>query len=168
MALFEYLILTVHPHVCGEHMALEDSESVGDGSSPRVWGALAVNAQADVQDTGSSPRVWGASTSSVTALPRWRFIPTCVGSIRCKSACYRAYTVHPHVCGEHADIVSVKLPAVGSSPRVWGACCHRRQAERPGRFIPTCVGSIHRADALHFQPTVHPHVCGEHFTTPRP
>jgi len=30
--------ITVHPHVCGEHVIAEDAAAGMDGSSPRVWG----------------------------------------------------------------------------------------------------------------------------------
>ena len=51
--------LTVHPHVCGEHLLL--------GLYP-----ITLN--------GSSPRVWGTHAMPFTIAPQARFIPTCVGN----------------------------------------------------------------------------------------
>ena len=73
-------IITVHPHVCGEHSAqtfasrrfgrfiptcvgnmAEDEEEpeAAFGSSPRVWGTLNVTRKVFCIRIGSSPRVWG-------------------------------------------------------------------------------------------------------------
>ena len=71
--------------------------------------------------------------------------------------------VHPHVCGEHANILGGVLSNYGSSPRVWGTCYGFHEIEHSifgssprvwgtyrfrkldfahNRFIPTCVGNM--------------------------
>ena len=52
-------MMTVHPHVCGEH-------------SPGLYTAIPVS--------GSSPRVWGTLSVYVLNSGIKRFIPTCVGN----------------------------------------------------------------------------------------
>ena len=71
---------TVHPHVCGEHILIA---------------ALALS------EAGSSPRVWGTRVGHKQQGLRHRFIPTCVGNTTLYSGFDIAYSVHPHVCGEH-------------------------------------------------------------------
>ena len=133
----------VHPHVCGEHVAVAEAHVGRSGSSPRVWGTCAL-------------------VSSRHSVPR--FIPTCVGNIHFHTArlCWTA--VHPHVCGEHFPPVQFRHLAAGSSPRVWGTCYGRLSAPQTGRFIPTCVGNMRYMPARLSRVAVHPHVCGEHAT----
>jgi len=71
----------VHPHVCGEHF--RDRINV-------------------VNLHGSSPRVWGTFIESSCSIAMERFIPTCVGNIGLLHFWHSSFTVHPHVCGEHA------------------------------------------------------------------
>ena len=73
-----------------------------------------------------------------------RFIPTCVGNMPAMRRSPAQWTVHPHVCGEHAPAATRRGDAA--------------------RFIPTCVGNIAANDAVGAAPTVHPHVCGEHMS----
>ena len=91
--------ITVHPHVCGEHILTTISIT---------------------EIIGSSPRVWGTSILRPGAPARSRFIPTCVGNIQTPVHGSRWPSVHPHVCGEHVDPPRQQAEADGSSPRVWG------------------------------------------------
>ncbi|SUX88784.1 Domain of uncharacterised function (DUF2825) [Chromobacterium violaceum] len=68
----------VHPHVRGEHGKKHRREEMGDGSSPRAWGAPRFRRRA-----GSGRR----------------FIPTCVGSTASTGEQPRTPPVHPHVRG---------------------------------------------------------------------
>ena len=54
-----HIARAAHPHVCGEHAGSRQASKSVDGSSPRVWGALA---------------------PALPTLTRYRLIPTCVGS----------------------------------------------------------------------------------------
>ena len=153
--------ISVHPHVCGEHVLAVVSYRAFRGSSPRVW--------------GTSDYRWRSSSNL-------RFIPTCVGNIITSRHRGRIRAVHPHVCGEHMSNIHPIQRIPGSSPRVWGTFpnCNRGQSDI--RFIPTCVGNITVCEVccpiVRFIPTcvgnikthsiedtrfaVHPHVCGEH------
>ena len=133
--------LPVHPHVCGEHLALFIDLSFQDGSSPRVWGTY---------------------FPFKFAVPFPRFIPTCVGNISSRESITYLLTVHPHVCGEH-NLIGRKIEdRNGSSPRVWGTSAPTLYKALNERFIPTCVGNIGKVKTICPRPPVHPHVCGEH------
>ena len=73
------MIITVHPHVCGELTKANVSYEANDGSSPRVWGTPYDRCEAVLSD---------------------RFIPTCVGNSLSIHDAPVLNTVHPHVCGE--------------------------------------------------------------------
>ena len=110
---------------------------------------------------GSSPRVWGTVLEPATTRVAARFIPTCVGNGWLSWLACLAAAVHPHVCGERADIIAVGRNRSGSSPRVWGTAGVRVGLRQMWRFIPTCVGNGSRAITTITARSVHPHVCGE-------
>ena len=91
--------ISVHPHVCGEHI---------------------VSFRTAFSISGSSPRVWGTSTALTETSAGYRFIPTCVGNMIVYRVIVNQITVHPHVCGEHPVRSSFDSSLIGSSPRVWG------------------------------------------------
>ena len=71
---------TVHPHRCGENLALQVSLCAHDGSPPQVWGKLICFVKAIIS-------AW--------------FTPTGVGKTA-HTAFYGAnIAVHPHRCGEN-------------------------------------------------------------------
>ena len=113
-------LLTVHPHVRGEHSGIEAGEGWACGSSPRAWGTRGIDA---------------------SVLRPYRFIPTCVGNTCATSTRWRAMSVHPHVRGEHAVIMMPAAIVDGSSPRAWGTLLDARCVHAYRRFIPTCVGN---------------------------
>ena len=96
------LLVTVHPHACGEHF---------------LFAILRVSA------FGSSPRLWGTSDAYQTESERAGFIPTPVGNIVSKQILTAKKTVHPHACGEHIVFAVVTTIFFGSSPRLWGTFC---------------------------------------------
>ena len=112
--------VTVHPHVCGEHL-----ENVIIPSST----------------AGSSPRVWGTRIKTYRLYRSLRFIPTCVGNTIHLNKLLIFYPVHPHVCGEHAPFSGAFSCSNGSSPRVWGTLEAILLYLHIKRFIPTCVGN---------------------------
>ena len=73
-------LLSVHPHVHGEHSI----------SRSTIW-----------YSSGSSPRTWGTLTTARSLSSRYRFIPTYMGNTRFKAVERDVSTVHPHVHGEH-------------------------------------------------------------------
>ena len=88
-----------HPHGCGENAlaVVRCLETVG--SSPRVWGKLALDA----------------------AGPGYiRIIPTGVGKTGHADERVAGQTDHPHGCGENAFVLRSCCRSSGSSPRVWG------------------------------------------------
>ncbi len=50
---------------------------------------------------------------------------------------------------------------LGSPPRVWGHFDHRMEVLAPGRFTPTCVGTLTPFLNARVTISVHPHVCGD-------
>ena len=135
------ILQTVHPHGCGEHGLALAVNSSACGSSPRVWGTLAV------------------LPAQVLAL---RFIPTGVGNIAQPQGRPAAVLVHPHGCGEHMRCLAASRSAAGSSPRVWGTSIKSPSSTPRRRFIPTGVGNIQSSNANSPPSAVHPHGCGEH------
>ena len=70
------------------------------------------------------------------------------------------------MCGEHAGVLYAVNPAVGSSPRVWGAPRTELGGKTNDRLIPTCVGSTPGPEDNSARCAAHPHVCGEHCLPP--
>ena len=112
---------TVHPRVCGEHGPRRRGSGMCRGSSPRVRG---------------TPFRQGATSSN------GRFIPACAGNTMKMFWPSVRRTVHPRVCGEHAQL------------RRYGFQCKR--------FIPACAGNTQEITVDWSANTVHPRVCGEH------
>ena len=73
--------LTVHPRVCGEHVASAHQRPGSAGSSPRVRGTPFIDRRTDLT---------------------LRFIPACAGNTAHRRTASAASAVHPRVCGEHA------------------------------------------------------------------
>ncbi len=113
-------ICSVHPHACGEHSTLGQFTTPGTGSSPRLWGTPYSLQHKQVGD---------------------RFIPTPVGNTYHLPPHRRARPVHPHACGEHADVPPASTPGTGSSPRLWGTRFLLFRGHEISRFIPTPVGN---------------------------
>ena len=135
----------VHPHLRGEHFPLRSPSGSPSGSSPPAWGAY-----------GQAPVDVGAG----------RFIPTCVGSMIRGTGSPPAWTVHPHLRGEHPSPAAAIWRTTGSSPPAWGACPAGTTPYTRPRFIPTCVGSMRIGFILELSGSVHPHLRGEHNNVP--
>ena len=134
----------VHPHACGEHISPRAIFSCASGSSPRLWGTPQIR----------------------LLLPVYaRFIPTPVGNTQVTPRDIQVTPVHPHACGEHLNHGNGIHLADGSSPRLWGTRKSSIIPLRQDRFIPTPVGNTlhHRRQGK--QAPVHPHACGEHFSS---
>ena len=97
-----------------------------------------------------------------------RLIPTCVGSTSGSASMRSVWSAHPHVCGEHSAVLRHIASGCGSSPRVWGARAYKYWAVSMIRLIPTCVGSTGTLPLGGLARSAHPHVCGEHNSTPVP
>jgi len=114
--------VSVHPHVCGEHLFFGVASRlhlrfiptcVGNivccrpsglpsPVHPHVCGEHGASRRKRVIGIGSSPRVWGTWRGAQIQANVCRFIPTCVGNISGRPPTCAANTVHPHVCGEHS------------------------------------------------------------------
>ena len=112
--------LPVHPHVRGEHSVCTD---------------------ATCADIGSSPRPWGTRVGPERVSDNNRFIPTSVGNTAADYCGFSTTTVHPHVRGEHWQIVGGYILDRGSSPRPWGTLRSIQHFQAAHRFIPTSVGN---------------------------
>ena len=112
--------IPVHPHVCGELPLKSGKLYRWNGSSPRMWGTRHVNAPT---------AIYG------------RFIPTYVGNSQTTNPDSPYSTVHPHVCGELADMTAASKALSGSSPRMWGTLKEEVGDFGGSRFIPTYVGN---------------------------
>ena len=151
------------------------------GSSPRLWGTLAIRCHAahmirfiptPVGNASLYARMWAYSSVHPHACgERYRAqgglkgaagsIPTPVGNA-CASDCPRAaVTVHPHACGERGCAVFHHDAVHGSSPRLWGTPPGRHPGASGSRFIPTPVGNALGPDIRRVGLSVHPHACGE-------
>ncbi len=131
----------VHPHLRGEH---------------NVHSSGTYNAH------GSSPPAWGTYRRSRAAALFARFIPTCVGNITARCPTIRTIAVHPHLRGEHSNVIPCECSANGSSPPAWGTSATRGYVTESSRFIPTCVGNIVPRVCGFLRQSVHPHLRGEH------
>ena len=92
-------------------------------------------------DDGSSPRAWGRLLAMYREIKPGRFIPTCVGQMRCwRSGPSGRARFIPTCVGQIACEILL-------------ACIEER-------FIPTCVGQIMPVSLVAHSVTVHPHVRG--------
>ena len=133
--------LTVHPRVCGEHLAKSQSWSHPSGSSPRVRGTL---------------------TRAKSERASKRFIPACAGNTDCWVGKIVGAAVHPRVCGEHCRCLWQIAISYGSSPRVRGTLDDQVLPFLWSRFIPACAGNTCTCHSPTTSRSVHPRVCGEH------
>ena len=75
----ELVLVSVHPHACGELKFLDNAVVVGYGSSPRMW---------------------GTQHKDRNKIDSARFIPTHVGNSIISENFVIPAPVHPHACGE--------------------------------------------------------------------
>ena len=112
-----------HPRVCGEKISNAQTESMQEGSPPRVRGKVA-QAVPETYRYGITPACAGKST-----------LPLALPARRCD---------HPRVCGEKQAAHSTWSAAPGSPPRVRGKASFSRH-HRPGDGItPACAGKSAR------------------------
>ena len=93
------------------------------------------------QYLGSSPRVWGQVAIELSSVIRQRIIPTRVGtSSPCRNQ-LPPYKDHPHACGDKFRTCHKAPQNVGSSPRVWGQEAKTDTTYARYGIIPTRVGT---------------------------
>ena len=140
---------TVHPRVCGEHCLSMTTSRAGCGSSPRLRGTLRLNLHCAIVV---------------------RFIPASAGNTNTALAHWHCVAVHPRVCGEHFEHGYNLAKDYGSSPRLRGTLQRLQPGDAGRRFIPASAGNTRGRTLPATRSTVHPRVCGEHFspvTSPR-
>ncbi len=130
----------VHPHACGENLAVFGGHRGYVGSPPRVWGKRSETRRLD---------------------RRQRFTPTRVGKTVQLGITTTWTAVHPHACGENREKRAASAARDGSPPRVWGKRAGVQPRFCPVRFTPTRVGKTARNAAAQQKCAVHPHACGE-------
>ena len=130
-----------HPHLCGDHQAIDKLTKLKEGSPPPVWGT-----PLSLRATGDEGRI----------------TPTCVGNTPPGAGGRLAAKDHPHLCGEHVSLFQLKLLAGGSPPPVWGTPNEIANAVVSLRITPTCVGNTLGLQAQVNASEDHPHLCGEH------
>ena len=111
-----------HPHACGDKRYEFFTTENATGSSPRVWGQVALPEEdfkiAGIIPTrvgtsipeevneklteGSSPRVWGQDLLPQILYKGGRIIPTRVGTSGSKNMGKIWTGDHPHACGDKA------------------------------------------------------------------
>ena len=130
-----------HPRPCGEHGGGRNSESLGEGSSPPVRGAL-TKAGVPLFAPGLIPARAGSTLLTARLSPAWR--------------------AHPRPCGEHVPAARPTLCLSGSSPPVRGAPHARPVHPRAYGLIPARAGSTHLRVRREVGGRAHPRPCGEH------
>ena len=119
---------------------------VGEGSSPRMRGALIVITSIELVE---------------------RIIPAYAGSTSTTTDGTSCRWDHPRVCGEHAFRIYATANRSGSSPRMRGALLFLKIDAHKAGIIPAYAGST-RGSAYRTQGQWdHPRVCGEHTTLRR-
>ena len=134
-------VASVHPRICGEHVARKRDLYTYAGSSPHMRGTPEIGVQAGNQ---------------------LRFIPAYAGNtLSCtKDGLFR--TVHPRICGEHAVRRGARTCLHGSSPHMRGTPRGPARAPELARFIPAYAGNTFAQIADSVTEPVHPRICGEH------
>ena len=130
-----------HPRVCGEHVGDEGSLGKGQGSSPRMRGALA---------------------HALLRIGPGRIIPADAGSTIADALQAARHADHPRVCGEHYQEAVTELVEAGSSPRMRGARRGYENVPCENGIIPAYAGSTCRMTLWTVPSGDHPRVCGEH------
>ncbi len=118
--------------------------------------------QVFASSSGSPPRVWGIRRPPLGGCGGWRFTPTGVGNTPPSRVMSVTVTVHPHGCGEYAQVLALIAAIRGSPPRVWGIRALGVRGHARRRFTPTGVGNTRRASRRLRACAVHPHGCGEY------
>ena len=95
----------------------------------------------------------------------FRFTPTRVGKSMYPLPIRLDIAVHPHTCGEIRHREMVVRRHRGSPPHVWGNLPRSLPRRMSCRFTPTRVGKSHQLVMRCRKPPVHPHTCGEIFSS---
>ncbi len=117
---FSHSVGEVHPHACGDYVAVH---------------------RVTVNQRGPSPRVWGLPRQLPQLGLGRRSIPTRVGTTEGKEWLTVREAVHPHACGDYFLGGCESFHLHGPSPRVWGLLDLAPLPHPAHRSIPTRVGT---------------------------
>ena len=90
---------------------------------------------------GSSPRVWGQVAVISSDSLKARIIPTRMGTSSTAMTFSLWYRDHPHAYGDKLLQFVNFLAFLGSSPRVWGQVTRERRGTQMIGIIPTRMGT---------------------------
>ena len=131
------------------------------GDHPRVCGEKPRSSSALLALTGSPPRMRGKDFFLFYRLFAQRITPAYAGK-RLNTKLPRGhFQDHPRVCGEKRFSVSLKLPELGSPPRMRGKAKARLSDSPRPRITPAYAGKRAFICFQRFQHRDHPRVCGE-------
>ena len=139
---------TVHPHACGADVPVHAQLQRPRRFIPTRVGQMSMLTLPSSSRTSVHPHACGADRYNFfRAVSLFRFIPTRVGQMAFR-AC---------ICPT----------PLGSSPRVWGRCCRRRDNIASRAVHPHACGADCRTGGrIHIRDPVHPHACGADVTDP--
>ncbi len=141
--LFTHRFSPVHPRVCGAHGYVIRHPDPYSGPSPRLRGS----------PTDGGPQ----------AQPQ-RSIPASAGLTSPSDQVGTVSPVHPRVCGAHASTRAMASASRGPSPRLRGSRARLRSGGGPLRSIPASAGLTGPWWLEPETATVHPRVCGAHYS----
>ena len=108
---------------------------------PHAYGDKGTRRLNRSQSPGSSPRVWGQVAVFVYTQKYKGIIPTRVGTSIARLITAHVSPDHPHACGDKPLYTITTRQIVGSSPRVWGQVKVINMRGSKRRIIPTRVGT---------------------------
>ena len=108
---------------------------------PHAYGDKGTRRLNRSQSPGSSPRVWGQVAVFVYTQKYKGIIPTRVGTSIARLITAHVSPDHPHACGDKVFLVCLYYTTGGSSPRVWGQASLSPALTLSPRIIPTRVGT---------------------------
>ena len=166
---------------CAGKTGVGEGEGEHVAAHPRVCGENPNSCTTWFRYRGSSPRVRGKRPGSARRSTNPRLIPACAGKTVARldqphqggahpRVCGENVArldqphqgrAHPRVCGENHLPASVRVPHLGSSPRVRGKQRQRSRDAQSRGLIPACAGKTRFVENAHSPLPAHPRVCGE-------
>ena len=136
----------VHPHIHGEY------------SNPAHKKAFI---------SGSPPHTWGIPEKVAELIEKRRFTPTYMGNTESRRFPLGSPAVHPHIHGEYSPVENRAVIDDGSPPHTWGILSIPESAIDRTRFTPTYMGNTKLSSRVKELQSVHPHIHGEYFLSPK-
>ena len=128
---------------------------------PHAYGDKGTRRLNRSQSPGSSPRVWGQVAVFVYTQKYKGIIPTRVGTRLLDLLHELFFRDHPHACGDKPLYTITTRQIVGSSPRVWGQGGDIGTTKVLPWIIPTRVGTRFFLSVCIIPQEDHPHACGD-------